>query len=70
MSEVRNSALQADEIEVTPAMEQAGAEFLLSAMADRVPLNWPIAGVIAADLWRAVEYVRLAERRESLSRHA
>lgn len=54
------------EIEITPAMEQVGVECLLEHIGERVPPNWPLAGVIAVDLWRAMEYVRLAERRGNL----
>ena len=53
------------EFEITPAMERAGVECLLDRIGERVPPNWPVAGVIAADLWRAMECARLSGRQGS-----
>lgn len=43
-----------ESIEVTPEMRAAGAECLLDALGDRLPVNWPLADEVAGTVFLAM----------------
>lgn len=49
-----SSAFQACEIEVTPAMIEAGADRLHQLLSDLVPNRWPRSADVVAEVYRAM----------------
>ena len=59
MTDSHNQDRQGGEIEITPAMIEAGGAALCdSALCDRVPGNWLLAPKVAEEVYRAMEALR------------